>query len=107
MLSILLFMIVTFAYCYEPVAILIKSLKENSHVCVDDMDCEKEDCEKEDPESEKSKQKEDKLFIPYEMRTHADRLAGSRPDNTYRHPQNSNFSSSDYSQVIYSPPDMG
>jgi len=94
-------MIVTFAYCYESASFLIKVLKDTSVVCVEDPDCEQEDSE-----TEKSQQKEGKLFISYEMRSNMERYAARCAESTYRHPKNSNFSSFDYSQMIYTPPDL-
>ncbi len=100
-ISYLLFLIVTTAYCVESASMLAKVLKDDTCICMED-----DDCEKEDAESEKSLQKDEKAYFPHENTIHSHSAADILVLNPFGHPVNSAISSSDHSQMIDSPPDF-
>ena len=79
---------------------LIKALKDDVTICMDDNDCEKEDGER-----EKSMQKEEKVYLPHENITFNHLAAEPAILHSFTHPKDAAYSSSDHSQLIDAPPD--
>lgn len=101
-----LLILFSFAYSYETIKYFSKILGDNSIVCIDDFDCEEKSSE-----SEKSNKKNEKVNFSediYFNNKHPNNnlIAAILEPGSLDSNQNINFSSADYSQQVYSPPEM-
>lgn len=101
-----LLILFSFAYSYESIKYFSKGFGDISIACLADFDCEEKNSE-----SEKSNNKNEKLNFAEDL-FHKNKLLynsllfGIIQPGSWGSNQNSNFSSSDYSQQVYSPPEM-
>lgn len=72
-----------------------------SHCCTENFHCEERNVE-----SEESSEKSEKVKISEYLYSNHIFLLGFVEPSSFSSNQNINFSSSDYSQVVYSPPEL-
>ena len=96
----------SFAYSFETLKHFSKTFEKFSIVWVDDFDCGEEPSE-----SEKSTEKNEKLnfdedFYLNQKHYNNTLVVGQLDPHLIGSKQNPDFSSSDYSQKVYSPPEL-
>lgn len=98
--GILVFMILL-AYSYETVEYFMKFLDGDSIVCIDDNECEEKS-----KESEETNKKNETLNLSEHLFPDANFISDAKELATLGSNQNPDFSSSDYSLEIFSPPEF-
>jgi hypothetical protein len=101
-ISIILFFLVTFAYGYESVAVMINAIKTDNRAMCIDFDCEKDNSSSES----ESIEKEVKLFIGHDQISVPLKMHDEKVNYACFYLKNLNFFSVNYSKVIYSPPEF-
>lgn len=103
-ITYILILFISFAYSYETIEYFSKAIGDDSITWADDFDCEENSSEKEDPNEEKANFDDDWS------------MNNKYPNNqlipkhfelgilSYR--QHNRFSSDDYGQEVYSPPEV-
>jgi hypothetical protein len=87
----------------ESIAFLYKQFNPVLVLGVCDFDC---DCEESNKESEKTNEKTEKLSYFEDLNSLSDLLSANFSGRKLHQNNRLNFSSSDYSQVVYSPPEL-
>lgn len=100
-LTFILVFLIAFAHNYDTIKLVSKAIGQHAVVWVDDFDCE----EKSDGK-EKSKEKSEKSDIFDDFYLDNNLISGQIELIRIHSRQNHNFSSSDFSQVVYSPPEL-
>jgi hypothetical protein len=95
---------VSLAYSYETIEFFLKAIDKDAVAWIDDNPCE-EKSETEKNETEESGKKSELLKYNQPWNVHEEMLDASKKLITIGSNQNNNFSSSDYSLKIYSPPE--
>ena len=97
----ILIFLVSFACSYETMEYFSKTIGDTSIAWIDDISCQEKSSESEESneKNEKKNFSDDSDLNNYPISSHIE------PGN-FHSKQNSDFSSSDYSQVVYSPPEM-
>ena len=98
--GILVFMILL-AYSYETVQYFIKFMDSESIVCIDDNECEEKS-----KESEETNKKNEILNLSEHLFPDSNFISDSKELATLGSNQNPDFSSSNYSLEIFSPPEL-
>lgn len=98
-ITYLLIFIVSFSYNYEAIEYFTEAIGDSPITWVDDLDCEEKESKESNEKNEKSEYS-DELFLDNSLVSAYIELIGLGTM------QNHNFSSSDYSQVVYSPPEL-
>ena len=97
----ILIFLVSFAYSYETIEYFSKTIGDTSIVWIDDIPCQEKNSE-----SEESNEKNEKLNFSDDSYLNSYLISCHTECGNFCSRQNNNFSSSDYSQVVYSPPEM-
>lgn len=102
-LTYLLFFLISTAYCIESASYIFKALQSDTiNYCVEDMDCDHED-----GDSDSSYEKEVKVLYPCNHIHHSYMNLKKADLQNFARPLNINFSTANYSRVVYSPPELG
>ncbi|MCF8293758.1 MAG: hypothetical protein K9I70_08095 [Chitinophagaceae bacterium] len=98
--SSLLFLLISSAFCLESASILLQALTKEPLVYVDDVDLDSDE-----NETDKTPKKEEKLFLYHESVLQTRSATQLIESVAFGQPMNCKYVTSDYSQVIYSPPE--
>jgi len=99
-----LLILFSFAYSYETIKYFSKAFDGVSIVWIDNFDCEEKESEKNSEKNEKLNFSED--FYLNHKHFNNTLMAGQLELASLSSNQNIDFSSSDYSQKVYSPPEL-
>lgn len=99
-----LLIIFSFAYSYETIKCFSKTFDGVSIAWIDNFDCEEKESEKSSEKNEKLNFSED--FYLNHKHFNNTLIAGQLEAGSLGSTQNPDFSSSDYSQKVYSPPEL-
>ncbi|HOZ52014.1 MAG TPA: hypothetical protein PLU17_09165 [Chitinophagaceae bacterium] len=90
------------AFAIESASILMKVLKKDNIVCIDDYETEKKEKEIDD-----TNKMDEVLFCELNQKINFNHFKFNQLRQISFHNLNTNFSTSDFSLVIYSPPEIG
>jgi hypothetical protein len=99
--SSLLFLLISSAFCLESATILLKALSKDPLIYVDDVDMDSDE-----NETDKTPKKEEKLFLYHEFVSQPRCSTQLIESVAFGQPTNCKYVTSDYSRVIYSPPEI-
>lgn len=97
----ILVFLIAFAHNFDTIKLVSEAIGQNAIVWVDDFDCDEKS-----EENEKSKEKSEKSDFFDDFYLDNNLISQQIELLRIHSKQNTNFSSSDYSQVVYSPPEL-
>ena len=100
-ISYILVFLIAFAHNFDTIKLVSEAIGQNAIVWVADFDCDEKS-----EENEKSKEKSEKSDIFDDFYLDNNLISQQIELLRIHSKQNTNFSSSDYSQVMYSPPEL-
>lgn len=103
-IAYILVFLVTFSYNYEGIQYFSKTIGNTSISRMDNFDCEEKGAEKED--SNEKSEKNEKTDFSEELYFDSNLISAQLQLVRLHSKKNHNFSSSDFSQVVYSPPEL-
>lgn len=103
-ISYILVFLISFAYNFDTIKLVSKVIGETSVVWVDDFDCEEKSEGNENSKEKNEKNEKSDFFDDFYLDNNL--ISGQIELLRIHSKQNHNFSSSDFSQVVYSPPEL-
>ena len=103
-IAYILVFLVSFSYNYETIQFFSKAIGNTSISRMDNFDCEEKGTEKED--SNEKSEKNEKTGFSEALYFDSDMISAQLELVRLHSKKNHNFSSSDFSQVVYSPPEL-